>query len=115
MDEQRAREIHQAIDQLRRNDFAPQPMMCELGLEILDGKLREIRHQQAVEIRVIDEIALDQIGQEVELRIGEQDRELRTRETLRGPRECFERIVVGQRFHRAIEPAFAFQLAHEAG
>ena len=50
VDEKRPRQIHQPVDQLRRDDLARQSMMFDLDAEILDRKLGEIRHQQAVEI-----------------------------------------------------------------
>src|SRR5262249_56974702 len=82
--------------------------MLERVGEFLHDCVGEIASELARKIRIVWHVRLDQRRIERELRIGEQDGELRPRERLRTPSALHDFLVVGQELDAAVEFASGF-------
>ena len=112
-DQRRAAAIDHRVRQLRRDDFAAQPVMFQRIGKVLRDQRREIAKDFAREIGIVRHRRRQQVVVQRELGVGEQHRKFRPRQRLRTAAAFADLDVVGQELHRAIELAARFQRLHQ--
>ena len=112
--EGRAAAIDQRVHDLKRCDLAAQAMSPEGGRMLLLQRRREVAQQFLLQARIVGQVGGQDLLVEVDLGVGQQHAQFRTRQRLAILRAHAHRRRVGQVFDGTVEPALALQRAHEA-
>src|SRR5919197_282540 len=82
--ERRARTVDEIVDDARDDDLAAERVAMELRGEPFAQELREVALELGREVRILRQVRGEQLSRERDLRVREQDRELRGREPAAG-------------------------------
>jgi len=96
------------------DDLAPEPMAAH-RLGVFAHGPGEVVLQKALEIGVVDGLDRHDLALQLQLAVGQQDRQLRPGQALAGLGPFGDPGGVGQALHHAVETAGGFQLGHELG
>ena len=114
VNEGRTAAIDQRVHDLQRGDLAAQPMALQCRRVRFLQRHGEVALQFFLQTRIVGQVGGQDFLVEVDLGVGQQHREFRPRQRLAILGAHAHRDGIGQEFDGAVEPALAFEGAHEA-
>ena len=112
-DEGRSHAVHEAVGGRGGDDLAAQAVVADGAREaLLDGR-REVARQLRRQVRVLGHVGGEQVRVEPDLAVGEQDRQLRARQSDAALAPLGELLVRRQELERAVQFAGALQQADQ--